>query len=342
MSSKGMVLVTGANGYIGARTVEAFLDAGYSVRGAVRSQSAGQGLQNALSKAVSAGRLELVQVPDITVSGAYDDAVKGVTAIAHLASPVSFNFTDSEYVVGTAVNSVKSILASAKKETGIKHCVFMSSIVAIISEKPQGHIFTEADWNDAAPKAVAEQGDAATGRQIYGASKTLAERAFWSFREEQKPTFTMNTVNPVLVGGPPLILPSDPDKITETVIFIWKVFSGQPIPASLGFGAYVDVRDVARLAVFSVEHGSDVNKQRYIALSGWGSPQAAADILREKYSQTDRIQEGAPHSDYLPDYSFPPQAPQIDASHAVKATGQGWIGFDTMVVDTAKAFERYL
>lgn len=197
MSSKGMVLVTGANGYIGARTVEAFLDAGYSVRGAVRSQSAGQGLQNALSKAVSAGRLELVQVPDITVSGAYDDAVKGVTAIAHLASPVSFNFTDSEYVVGTAVNSVKSILASANKETGIKHCVFMSSIVAIISEKPQGHIFTEADWNDAAPKAVAEQGDAATGRQIYGASKTLAERAFWSFREEQKPTFTMNTVNPV-------------------------------------------------------------------------------------------------------------------------------------------------
>lgn len=144
------------------------------------------------------------------------------------------------------------------------------------------------------------------------------------------------------MGGPPLILPSDPDKITETVIFIWKVFSGQPIPASLGFGAYVDVRDVARLAVFSVEHGSDVNKQRYIALSGWGSPQAAADILREKYGQTDRIQEGAPHGDYLPDYSFPLQAPQIDASHAVKGTGQGWIGFDTMVVDTAKAFERYL
>ena len=37
MSDRGRVLVTGANGYIARRTVEAFLKAGYSVPGTVRS-----------------------------------------------------------------------------------------------------------------------------------------------------------------------------------------------------------------------------------------------------------------------------------------------------------------
>jgi len=74
-SGKGIVLVTGANGYIAASTVEAFLDAGYSVRGTVRSKSTADGLLEALSK--HADRLEIVEVPDITVPGAFDDAVKG-------------------------------------------------------------------------------------------------------------------------------------------------------------------------------------------------------------------------------------------------------------------------
>jgi nucleoside-diphosphate-sugar epimerase len=49
-----------------------------------------------------------VEVPD-TIEGAFDKAVEGVTAIAHLASPVSFNFTDPDYVINTAVNGTTSI-----------------------------------------------------------------------------------------------------------------------------------------------------------------------------------------------------------------------------------------
>lgn len=146
------------------------------------------------------------------------------------------------------------------------------------------------------------------------------------------------------MGGPPLVVPSSPDKINETTEFIWKVFSGQEIPQFPGgFGAYVDVRDVARLTVFGVEHSQEADTQRYITSSAWGSPQAAADILRRAYpDRRSIIQEGKPHSDYLPDFKFPPQAPQVDASKAVKATGKEWIGFETLVLDAAKAFEVYL
>jgi nucleoside-diphosphate-sugar epimerase len=79
MSSKGLVLVTGANGYIAARTVEAFLKAGYSVRGTVRSKPSARGLLDALPE--YADRLEIVEVPDITVPGAYDEAVKGESPV---------------------------------------------------------------------------------------------------------------------------------------------------------------------------------------------------------------------------------------------------------------------
>lgn len=75
MSHKSVVLVTGANGYIAARTVEAFLQAGHSVRGTVRSKSSAKDLVDALSQ--YADRLEIVEVPDITAPGAFDGAVKG-------------------------------------------------------------------------------------------------------------------------------------------------------------------------------------------------------------------------------------------------------------------------
>jgi nucleoside-diphosphate-sugar epimerase len=77
MASKGLVLITGVNGYIAARTVEAFLKAGYSVRGTVRSKPSTKGLIDALSE--YAGKLEIVEVPDITVAGAFDEAVKGAS-----------------------------------------------------------------------------------------------------------------------------------------------------------------------------------------------------------------------------------------------------------------------
>lgn len=75
MAHNGLVLVTGANGYVAARTVEAFVKAGYSVRGTVRSKSSAKGLLDALSEYAS--RIEIVEVPDITVEGAFDEAVKG-------------------------------------------------------------------------------------------------------------------------------------------------------------------------------------------------------------------------------------------------------------------------
>jgi nucleoside-diphosphate-sugar epimerase len=91
ISPPAKVLVTGANGYLATWVVKKYLEAGYSVRGTVRSLSKSAFLNDKFGH--YGDRFELVVVEDITKDGAFDEAVKGIDAIAHTASPVHFNIT---------------------------------------------------------------------------------------------------------------------------------------------------------------------------------------------------------------------------------------------------------
>lgn len=101
--------------------------------------------------------------------------------------------------------------------------------------------------------------------------------------------------------------------------------------------SYVDVRDVARLFVWAVQHPDKVDGERYIAYGGGGSEQRIADVLRENYpDRRNTIKEGTPGV-YPVDGGI-----RIDAGKAIKATGQAFIKYDQSVLDAAKAFEAYL
>ncbi|KAG8671224.1 hypothetical protein FPOAC2_04551 [Fusarium poae] len=341
MSDKSIVLVTGANGYIAGSVVEAFLKAGYAVRGTVRSKASGDPLVKALSSYGS--DLEIVEVPDIVAPGAFDAAVKGVHAILHLASAVSLSFTDPDPVLDVAIKGTQSVLESALTEPSIKSVVLMSSIAAITgSAIPPSNRVTEADWNDAALDAVKKLGKESPGPLIYVASKVASERAFWKFRDEKKPSFTMAALNPTFVMGPQPALDSI-SKIGGTTAFIWQVLSGQDIPEPLVPNpTYVDVRDVARVAVFSVDHAEKTNGERFLLTAGMVPPQAAADVLRKAYpDRQDIIKVGQPGEGYYPGYAFPKEK-ILDASKTVKLTGQDFYPVEKSIVDTAKSLEKFL
>ncbi|KAI1119113.1 NAD(P)-binding protein [Nemania sp. NC0429] len=355
MTPRRRVLITGANGYIAAQTVGRFLAAGWAVRGTVRDrESAGA---RELAAHLAAEAFELVEVPDIKAPGAFDEAVRGVQAVAHLATPVVFDSGDVEYIVGTAVRGTLSILESALKEAssaaekgeeknGLTSFVLMSSTSAVRSAVPGPAVFTEKDWNTQAEDNVREAGDEAFGHVIYAASKVASERAFWDWMKEKKPPFVATSLCPCWVGGPPLYLPSSPKGIAETTLFIWEVFSGQEFPAGpAGYGTYVDVRDVARMTEWAVSHPEIAGGERYIVGGNGnvGAPQAAADILRKAYpDRRDIIKEGTPGEGYLPGYAFDPEGVRASSSKAIEATGQDWITYDKMVLDTAKFFEGLL
>jgi nucleoside-diphosphate-sugar epimerase len=75
------VLVTGVNGFIGSHIADQFLKYGYKVRGTSRDPKKHTWLCTLFDKAYGTGRFELVSVPDMEASGAYDDAVKGAITL---------------------------------------------------------------------------------------------------------------------------------------------------------------------------------------------------------------------------------------------------------------------
>ncbi|KAK1833421.1 hypothetical protein QBC39DRAFT_346020 [Podospora conica] len=342
--SKGLVLVTGANGYIAAVTVEALLKAGYSVRGTVRSESSTKALAAALPQ--YADKLQFAIVPDIVAEGAFDEAVKGVDAVAHLASPVATHFDDPEPVLRDAIVGTLRALESANKEPSVKSFVLMSSIASVATPREDDYTYTEADWNTFAENAVKEMGKETPGFVIYAASKVAGERALWKFRDEHKPKFTVTAINPCYVTGPPLLIPESADKLGLTydvgpLLYLGKPIDKVGIPGA--FHTYVDVRDVARVVVFAIDHPDKVNNERYIVASAYAPPQAHADILRRAYPErADIIQKGTPGEGYTPGtYAFP-KSKVYDGSKARGLTGQDYIPLEKTVIDTVESLKSIL
>ncbi len=71
-----------------------YLEAGYFVRGTVRSLPKNAFLNDKFSHYDNC--FELFVVEDITKDGAFDEAVKGVDAIAHIASPFHYKFANPD------------------------------------------------------------------------------------------------------------------------------------------------------------------------------------------------------------------------------------------------------
>lgn len=67
------------------------------MRAAVRSASKAAQIRAAESVQSHLDKLDFVEVPDILREGAYDEAVKGVDYVLHLASPISFPVCLSKY-----------------------------------------------------------------------------------------------------------------------------------------------------------------------------------------------------------------------------------------------------
>ncbi|PSN62799.1 NAD(P)-binding protein [Corynespora cassiicola Philippines] len=348
--TKGLILITGINGYIAAVTAAHFLRQGYSVRGTVRSLPSANPLTSGPLKPYhDAGTLTITEVPDITVPGAFDAAATGVTAILHLASPVSLSFTDPDPILHAAQNGTNTLLTSALHASTtnpgiLKTVVLMSSIAATVPSTPPPYTITEADWNITALDQVSRLGNQTPGPVIYAASKTAAEREFWSFRDAHNPPFSMTAVNPVFVIGAPLIAPTSPEKIPGTIRPIWAVFSGAKFPPTMmPMPQVVAVGDVARLLRFAVEKPGEANGERYIASSAVLEAQVVADMLRREFpGARGRIREGVPGEGYRGDYQAEPEKMWvIDGSKAEKAIG-GYMRFEDTVVETARAFEGLL
>lgn len=90
MSELKTVFVTGASGYIAKHIVLQLLNAGYAVRGSVRSDKKADEVRAAMAAhvgdAAALDKLEFVTL-DLTKDEGWDAALTGVDVLMHTASP---------------------------------------------------------------------------------------------------------------------------------------------------------------------------------------------------------------------------------------------------------------
>jgi nucleoside-diphosphate-sugar epimerase len=246
-----VVLVTGASGFVGSWCVHELLQKGYTVRGTVRDPDDVKKTKFLRALPGAAERLELVKLNLLGPISEFESAAKGCNFIMHTASPfpISAPKNADELVIPAMEGTLKMLQAS--KAVGIDTRVVITSSVAAVSaghSKKDGEQYTEDDWS---VENLEEIG-------AYQLSKTKAERAAWKFMEEEKPEFSLCTVNPCLVMGPCL------NSELGTSQEILKRILNKELPAcpKLSF-QLVDVRDVAKCHVLAMETGAE-NAGRFI------------------------------------------------------------------------------
>lgn len=271
--TSGKILVTGGNGYIAVWVVDALLKQGYSVRITVRSAEKGTHLKKRYASDY-ADKLEIFVVEDITKvrtrrirkifglihttntqEGAFDEAVKGVDAIEHTASPFHLKADYPDEIIVPAVKGTVGILQSALTHgPTVKRIVVLASCASVLTALPEPRVFSEKDWNDASIEECAAKGRDALPVVKYRASKTLAEKAAWDFYEKNKTRVGWDLVgiNPPFVYGPLIHDVTSPDTLGQSLHeWFHTVFKGAKSTESLGQLGYVGVPHVFLIWLFS-------------------------------------------------------------------------------------------
>lgn len=331
--TKGTVLITGASSFVGAHVLEQFLSEGSPVRGVVRSQSSADRILKVNTQYASL--LSFAIVPDITRPGAFDEAVKGVEGVIHIASPFTANVQDNEkdLLIPVIEGTAQMLESTYKHAPQVKRIVITASFASIVDLSKgfrEGYIYNEKDFNPATyDEAKSKDADAGFA---YCVSKVLAEKAAWKFIEERKPPFTISVINPPIIYGPNRHYIDDLNDLNTSSGMFYSLMNGSrtEVPPTR-FWAIVDVRDVA-IAHKAAYYKPEAAGQRYLTTLGRFSFQQICDILREEFPDLrGRVPVGNPGEPITGVYD-------VDNNKVKRELGMEFISLRQMVIDTANNF----
>jgi nucleoside-diphosphate-sugar epimerase len=323
------VLITGASGFLATHVIAKALEAGYAVRGTVRSVDKGNAIQQRYSHL--GDKFDIVVVNDL-VTGDLTEALKGIRAVIHVASPFTGVVHDPKKdMLDPAIEGTLNVVRSTHK-AGIKRIIITSSLVAALDLGLGGawrdYTYTANDWNPATYEQ-AIKGDK-PGIWIYCASKKLAEQAAFDYAKEH-PELQITTINPALIFGPPEQPIQSNDALNTSSQTIYQLISGKSksLPPD-GLPLFADVRDVAQAHILALQHDSVVGKR--VLLSGgpftlYDTVQLIAEKRPELKSRLPSLEDAKPD---------PRPISNVDTSIA-EDLGLSFTSYETCLFDTIDA-----
>ena len=203
-------------------------------------------------------------VADLTNPDGWDDAMKDVDFVLHVASPLGGNNHEDPTLIPTAKSGVENVLGAAIR-TGVKKVVMTSSEAANYPDKKDPNPAVNEDfWTDMNNKWITN----------YQRPKIIAERTAWEIIEKQNQT-NLATIRPGSILGPNMAgKRSSTDQIFEMLL--------KRTPSPNVIYPVGDVRDLAELHILAMENDA-ADGQRFIAESEEMTMPEMARILKAAY-----------------------------------------------------------
>ncbi len=230
-----MILVTGANGFVGSYVCHRLVSSGFNVKALVRKDADTRRIDDILDQMVICNS-DLLDLP--LLETCFEDVEK----VIHCAAVISFHSADCEDLMAVNVEGTRNVVNLCLK-LGIKKLVHISSTAAIGRTGPTDVLDEKTPWNET------------KFTSCYGKSKYLAELEVWRGQTEGLAVAVLNPS--VILGQQTLGLGSG-----QLLEYARKEHRFYPT----GDLNYVDVRDVATIAIRLME--DTFNGQKFIVNAG--------------------------------------------------------------------------
>ncbi|KAK3615551.1 hypothetical protein LTR56_026523 [Elasticomyces elasticus] len=340
----GLVLITGAGGYVGFAVLCETLRKGYYARVAVRSTAKGDAIASApflRTLGLKQNQITFVTIPNFTAPHAFDEAARDCTHIIHVASPLptaldAVTSNNEEIFVTAAKKGTLAILEAARVAGTVERVVITSSYTAM---RTLDAIFgpDSADVVTAAGSRILDvPGPYPLDMVAYPASKIAALNASeaWIREHGEEIRFDLVSIAPSFVLGRNEQAQKPDDLLTSTTLLLLNMLLGLHSPSPLP-SAVAHIDDVAHVHVASLDVEKIPGNRAYLVSSdglkgaAWAT---AKEIVKKDFPQALKKQW------FVLTGTQPTVCNTVDASETEEVFGIVHKDFETQVMATVAQY----
>lgn len=327
-----LVLLTGATGLIGFRVLVFCLRRGYRVRVALRALAKKSRILSTPSvrDLGTETNLTFVEIPDISIPAAFDEALQDVDYVIHVAAPIA-SANPSSIGVDLATHYFKPttdaalhLLYSAQAHHTVKRIILTNSLAAL------------SDYVTDTDETIHTESTRATNIlqppyrspfEAYTAAKVSTLNLTEQWAESEKPAFDLVHIAPGHVFGPNELV-TDPEELLQTGTnrIILVPVTGKAYSTEAGVTVHLD--DVAEAHVRALNPSTPGN--RLYILSSGGVEGTKLDNCFEIVARNFPEHVG---STLLNNGSLPSSIFKVDASESARILGMDFIPYEQQVRD---------